>query len=141
MGALTSFISPFQSRRLFCCRTSLFMRRLFHVGRLFCHYWVLMPPVFGDSGRLCFVIVAFPDIYRLYIYTASIAQTVFTECPSVRLSIRPLRFDLSGGWGYLISSAYLQYLALTFYYCRPLTITLLELLVTLISTQHRQYIW
>ena len=30
------------------------------MGRLFCHYLFLMSPALGASGRLCFMIVAFP---------------------------------------------------------------------------------
>ena len=39
----------------------------FHMWRWFCHHLSLIPPTFGFSGGLCFVIVAFPGHLILYI--------------------------------------------------------------------------
>ena len=45
------------------CSVSLFVRRWFHMWRLFCHRLFLIPPSFDASGRLCFVIVTSLRIY------------------------------------------------------------------------------
>ena len=44
----------------------LFVRRCFHMWRLFCHYLFLISPSFGVSGRLCFVTVVFPGYLHIF---------------------------------------------------------------------------
>ena len=44
----------------------LFVRRWFHIWRLFCHYLFLISPSFGASGRLSFVGLSFPGYLYLY---------------------------------------------------------------------------
>ena len=38
----------------------------FLCGGLFCHYLFLILPYFGDLGRMCFMIMAFPGYLHLY---------------------------------------------------------------------------
>ena len=47
-------------------RSSMFVRQCFHMCPLFCHYLFLSSPSFGASGRLCFLIVAFPGYFHIY---------------------------------------------------------------------------
>ena len=61
-------------RRFLSCSSSFFVRRWFRVWRLFCHYLFLISPDFDASGRLCFLIVAFPGYLHLYLFI-SITKT------------------------------------------------------------------
>ena len=55
-------------RRFFCCSSSVFVRLWFHTWRLCCPYLFLIAPVFGASGGLCFVIMAFPWYLHIYVW-------------------------------------------------------------------------
>ena len=58
--------SAWQGLRWFLCCSSLFVCRWFHMWCLFCYCLFLISPYLGPSGKLCFVIVAFPGYTQLF---------------------------------------------------------------------------
>ena len=62
-------------RLFFCCSYSLFVCRWFLMWRLFCYYVFLISPSFGASGRLRFVMVAFP-VYISLIFLLSLVSPI-----------------------------------------------------------------
>ena len=58
-------LAVLRPRRFLCCN-SLFVRCLFYMWCLFCHYLSPICSSFGASGRLCFEIVAFPSCLHIY---------------------------------------------------------------------------
>ena len=76
------------------CSSSLFVRRWFRMWHLFCHYLFLISPSFGALGRLCFVIVAFPDIF----YYIGIKHGF--SCINIRQVPREVLKTEAGGLGF-----------------------------------------
>ena len=56
---------------------------VFHVRCLFFNHLFLMSPTFGVSGRLCFVVVAFPGY--LYLYLRYVVEPVHYENTPIQI--------------------------------------------------------
>ena len=88
--SLRPFNSLIVSRRFLCCTSSLFVRIWVNMWSLYCSYLILISPSFGASGRLCFVIVAFPGYRHLYF---CILHSFF--CISYAKNAKILKHELS----------------------------------------------